>query len=150
MSVSATGSSSGRRAVLAIAAAMLASVIASPPAPAQTLPAPGPIDVMTTIRQAVGPARCHDDRDCRTSALGSLACGGPAAWIAWSVLDADQDALRDALARFDAVQEQHQLRGGGASICRVVEDPGASCVAAPGAAHRNCRLNAPEPGRQTK
>ncbi len=115
---------------------------------AQTLPIPPArtVDSVEEVRKAIGPARCTTDADCRTSAIGSLACGGPAGWVAWSMLDADQAALREAIRRHDAIQAQPQHRSGEASICRVVEDPGAACFAEPSWEHGRCRLRAPGQG----
>jgi hypothetical protein len=80
-------------------------------------------------------------------AIGASACGGPAAYLAWSTLRTDPAALQRAATRYTrraAIPPHH----GDASTCRVLVDPGAECqlglapVAASSSPRRMCTLRA--------
>lgn len=116
-----------------------ACAAASPPA--------GPRESMTTVLGLVGDAGCDDDAQCRTIAIGAKACGGPEAYLAWSVKRTDGAVLADAVARHAAARRKENSRTGQQSDCAVVTDPGAVCAPAetlsPSAtqdAIRACRL----------
>jgi len=91
------------------------------------------------IQALVGTAACSTDADCRTSAIGAKACGGPEAYIAWSAPITDEAALGSALAEYTAAQRAANLREGRVSNCEFVTDPGAVCVAS-GSDGGSCRL----------
>ena len=80
------------------------------------------------VQRLIGRAACDSPAQCRTLPLGARACGGPDAFVAWSVLGTDQAALRRAAARYTQWQAQQQARGGAMSICMVEPDPGAVCA----------------------
>jgi hypothetical protein len=87
-------------------------------------------------RRSVG---VGSDADCRTSAIGAKACGGPEAYIAWSARSTDEVALNAVLADYNAAQRAAIVREGRVSNCAFVTDPGAACVAS-GSTGGNCRL----------
>ena len=95
----------------------------SSPAPADA----GPV-LLAKVHRHIGRAQCSDDRQCRSLALGARACGGPEAYVAWSVLGTDAAALKRAADRYTQWQAQAQRSGGAHSICMVEVDPGAVCV----------------------
>ncbi len=101
-----------------------------------------PADVaLAEVRQLISQAVCTTDADCRTMAIGSKACGGPEAYLAWSVRQTDPQALSAAAARHaDQQRTQNQKPGGRMSNCAWVSDPGAQCVAAAGDALQHCVL----------
>jgi hypothetical protein len=81
---------------------------------------------MGELRRLIGDGACVSDDQCRTSAIGMSACGGPAAYLPWSTLRTDPVAVQRAAARYtrrSAVPPRH----GDASTCRVLTDPGALC-----------------------
>lgn len=89
----------------------------------------GPQALRERIAHAVGAAPCDADAQCRTLPLGARACGGPSAWLAYSERQGDAAQLQrwaDELARAERAQQQ---REGRMSICSVLPDPGAQCVA---------------------
>ena len=96
---------------------------------------------LAEVRQLIAQAVCSTDADCRTMAIGSKACGGPEAYLAWSVRKTDPQALSAAAARHaDQQRMQNQKPGGRMSNCAWVSDPGAQCLAAAGDALRHCVL----------
>ena len=96
---------------------------------------------LAEVRQLISQAVCTSDADCRTMAIGSKACGGPEAYLAWSVRQTDPQALSAAAARHaDQQRTQNQKPGGRMSNCAWVSDPGAQCVAAAGDALQHCVL----------
>lgn len=100
------------------------------------------------ILALIGAARCEVDAQCRTLAIGHKACGGPEAYLAWSVSDTDAAALNRAAAAYAESRRTAQQASGRMSNCQFVTDPGASCAAVkgqPGAAKR-CQLGS-APGR---
>jgi hypothetical protein len=78
------------------------------------------------LRQLIGDAACVSDAQCRTVAIGASACGGPAAYLAWSTLRTDAAAVRQAAERYTR-RSAVPPRRGDASTCRVLADPGAVC-----------------------
>jgi hypothetical protein len=98
-----------------------------------------PAALRSRIQALVGTAACSTDADCRTSALGAKACGGPEAYIAWSARSTDEAALSRAVADYNAAQQATNLREGRVSNCELVTDPGAVCVAT-GTAGGSCQL----------
>lgn len=83
---------------------------------------------MKALRRLVGDAACTSGDQCRTIAVGVSACGGPAAYLAWSSLRTDPTALREAAARYTASYGSRPVYGGNPSTCRVLPDPGAFCA----------------------
>lgn len=115
-----------------VRAASLAALLALPLSGCATAPAGSASDATAArarVQALVGDARCSTDADCRTSAIGAKACGGPAAYIAWSIRSTDEAALDSAVAEYNAMQRAENLREGRISNCALVTDPGAFCVA---------------------
>lgn len=82
------------------------------------------------ITALVGDAACSAEAQCRTVAVGSKACGGPAAYLAWSAARTDGTRLAAAAARHAELAREQQRQAGNASNCAIVVDPGATCRAA--------------------
>ena len=85
--------------------------------------------LLAKLRIEIGDARCSNDGQCRSLAIGHKACGGPQQWWAWSTTTARVERLQawaDALAE---LQKQRQEASGMASNCLYVADPGAVCQA---------------------
>jgi len=90
------------------------------------------------LQALIGDAACRDDTQCRTLPVGTLACGGPASYLAWSTLHSNEAALKAAAAPL-AHRRPGSARGE-MSICRVLPDPGARCVPGEAGALGTCRL----------
>ena len=109
------------------------SAPAAPPTPAQA--------AMARIEALIGDARCDDNAECRSVAIGQRACGGPESYLAWSSRRTDAATLERAVAEFAAASRPARP-GDALSTCEVLRDPGAFCArdaARPGTAGR-CRL----------
>lgn len=81
------------------------------------------------LRTLIGPAACTADSQCRSLPVGAKACGGPAGYWAWSTQDGDAGRIA-ALAERQAAAHRREIEASGLrSNCRVVIDPGATCLA---------------------
>lgn len=81
------------------------------------------------LRTLIGSARCSADTQCRTVPVGAKACGGPAAYWAWSSQGTDADALKALAARQAEAHKREVEASGMRSNCAMTTDPGAACVA---------------------
>ena len=79
-----------------------------------------------SIESLIGKAQCHHDADCRTVAVGWNACGGPQRYLAWSIRATSEQALLAAIAARQS-QASATLPGRDASVCILLQDPGAFC-----------------------
>jgi hypothetical protein len=96
--------------------------------------------LLAKIRAEIGDAACESPDQCHSIGIGAKACGGPEAYLAWSSLRSDGETLRNLVAQHRAAREEENLRSGILSDCRVVPDPGASCVPRAGGGGGHCRL----------
>lgn len=99
---------------------------------------------LAAVRSLIGDAACRDDTQCRTLPVGRLACGGPAAFLAWSTVRSNETDLTAAAAPL--AQRRPGSGAGDLSVCRVLPDPGARCVVPPGASVGECRLRSRSDG----
>ena len=98
------------------------------------------------LRALIGTPLCREDADCATVAVGAKACGGPAAWLAWS-RRVTEGATLEALAARHAAAARAALRARGAiSNCMFVVDPGARCVIKEGQTEGICQTRAQTSG----
>lgn len=82
---------------------------------------------MAAIHALIDDGGCGNDRQCRTVAVGTKACGGPELYLAWSSRNVDPAALNVAVARYRSAAPLDPV--GRVSTCSIVVDPGAHCVA---------------------
>ncbi len=89
--------------------------------------------LLPRIGQAIGTPTCQQDADCRTLPIGQKACGGPEAYLPWSVrtvpTPARQQALADLARQHAQAREAEHRASGRMSTCNVLPDPGATCQA---------------------
>ncbi len=85
--------------------------------------------LLERIHAEIRGARCTQDTQCRTLPLGAKACGGPAQWLAWSVVDSRLERLQPLADELALRQRRRDSADGVVSTCSVVPDPGAACVA---------------------
>jgi hypothetical protein len=102
---------------------------AQAPAPAAGAGPEQEARLLAQMRQAIGDASCSSDAECRTVPVGAKACGGPAAWWAWSQTRTDAAQLQAWSMQLDRLQRKRFEATGQQSNCQVVPDPGAACVA---------------------
>ncbi len=91
---------------------------------------------LAQIARIIGAARCDSDAQCRTVGIGSLPCGGPESFLAWSQRDTDARALAERAAAHAEQRRRLHEATGMMSTCEVRADPGARCEAAGTAASR--------------
>jgi hypothetical protein len=123
-------SSYGAAAMLgAVCLAMNACAQVPAASAANTAPrSEGPASGIHRIEQIIGPATCSNDGECRIIGVGALACGGPEAYRAWSVVRTDAAALEQAVALDSAARRAELEREGMRSTCAVRPVPGVACV----------------------
>ena len=85
--------------------------------------------LLQRILTEVGTASCASAAECRTLAIGSKACGGPAQWMAWSATVSRGDHLQTLSGELAQRQQRREAAAGLVSTCSVVTDPGADCIA---------------------
>lgn len=91
---------------------------------------PTEADLQQQINTTIGQAPCTADGQCRTIGVGVHACGGPAAWRAWSAQNNPRGETLQSLAdQLAALQRQRHAQSGMVSTCRYLPDPGAVCQA---------------------
>lgn len=90
----------------------------------------------------IGDAACSIDAQCRTVAVGAKSCGGPEAYLAWSLQRSDPLQLQRAAEAYNQAQSAAALGDGRVSNCQFVDDPGAVCrpASGDGAAVGSCQL----------
>lgn len=93
--------------------------------------------VRARIDAEIGDARCTEDAQCRTLAVGVKACGGPQAWVAWSTAVSRAEPLQALAAELAQRQKVRNEVAGAVSDCSVLPDPGARCLA------QRCTLRSP-------
>jgi hypothetical protein len=120
--------------------ALLPGCVAAPAAPAvpvtgRSVPAPGgAAAALTALRSVIGDAACSSDAQCRTVAVGAKSCGGPEAYLAWSLQRSDPVQLQRAAEVYNQAQAAEALKDGRVSNCQFVDDPGAVCLRGAGGA----------------
>ncbi len=89
--------------------------------------------LLRRIEQTIGTPACQRDSDCRTLGVGQKSCGGPEAWLPWSVRNVTtperQQALADLARQHAAARTAAHQASGMMSNCSVEMDPGATCRA---------------------
>ena len=88
--------------------------------PGLTVPAIAPLP---------GGVACDTHSQCLTLPVGEKPCGGPQRWLAWSSKGISEADLRRLLAGQMGGTVHAPRRPGERSICAVVPDPGAQCLA---------------------
>jgi len=85
--------------------------------------------LMEAIQAEIGDARCDNNAQCRTLPVGSKACGGPRAWLAWSTRVGREARLRELAQAHARASQAEDEKLGRFSDCAVQVDPGARCEA---------------------
>jgi len=127
-------------AMMAVGAACATEDKATPAPPAAAASVPARSHVHDNVHTLIGDAACHSDAQCATVGIGAKACGGPAAYVAWSSMRTDGDKLRAAAESQAAAQRENLAASGRASNCMVEADPGAYCAFTQGSSQGVCRL----------
>jgi hypothetical protein len=80
------------------------------------------------VDSLVGEPRCASDAQCRTIAVGALACGGPVGYRAWSIVVTDPASIQAASEEERRLAAELDRQAGRMSPCLYLADPGAQCV----------------------
>ena len=92
-------------------------------------PAPAPEPTLASLQAEAVVAPCASDAECRTVPVGARACGGPEAYLPWSIRAQGVDVWRERVAAYNAASEQARAGAGDVmSTCVMQEDPGARCA----------------------
>ena len=83
----------------------------------------------TDIRTAIGTASCTTDAQCAVIPIGQKACGGPAAYLAYSTQGTDLPALKRLATRHTDASKEFNKTSGRMSDCMVLAEPAAVCRA---------------------
>lgn len=86
-------------------------------------------ELLGRIRAEIGEARCSSNAQCRTLAIGSRPCGGPAGWLAWSGDEARAARLKPLAEAHAAASRERQAAAGMMGTCQVLPEPSAVCRA---------------------
>lgn len=81
----------------------------------------------TEIRLKIGPARCQADEDCRALPIGALACGGPSAFLPYSVVGTDQAGLERAAEAHRRLSAEQVRADGRLGPCMMLSPPLPRC-----------------------
>lgn len=90
--------------------------------------------VLAQMRELIGSAPCTETAQCKTMAVGTKACGGPEAYVAWSTAYTDESRLNALAARHRALRGLENAASGERSNCLAITDPGAVCQSIQGGA----------------
>lgn len=114
--------------VLISACAAPAKPSAAPASAPTALPASA-APLAQQVRDEIGDAACTSNSQCRTIGVGHRACGGPEAWLAWSTSTTNESKLKPLVDAHTQARKAEVERSGMMSICAMLPDPGAQCVA---------------------
>ena len=95
--------------------------------------------LLREIVGSIGDAACTTDADCRSVGVGEKACGGPEAYLAWSITTTRPAVLAGLVSRHRTARQRDHERSGLLSTCAVVPDPGAVCRARAADGKRTCQ-----------
>lgn len=82
-----------------------------------------PATLLDSIRVIIGEARASGINSCRVAPLGRKPCGGPAAYVAYSIEVTDSAALVRWIRRYDSVSAAAADSSGLVSDCSVTPIP---------------------------
>ncbi len=85
-------------------------------------------NLMAQIQQTIGDARCETQKQCRALAVGSRACGGPSAYLAYSTLNTDAKKLKNLAKRYGLANRKFNRLTNAISNCQMVLQPPIICL----------------------
>lgn len=80
------------------------------------------------VLELIGDATCSDVSECRYIAFGAKPCGGPWRYLVYSATSVDTIAVAEAVAAYNARNDQLNRRWGWISDCGVPPSPQLDCV----------------------
>ena len=82
----------------------------------------------TEILALIDEPRCSQASDCASIAFGSKPCGGPWAYLVYSITDTDVSALQARVNEYNEFNSAVNERHGVVSDCMLVTEPRVDCV----------------------
>jgi hypothetical protein len=80
-------------------------------------------DIESQARTMAVPSGCSDVSQCKSAAVGAMACGGPRDYLVYCSAATDEAALLRTLSQLQRSEEQHNQQCGGFSICIFISEP---------------------------
>ncbi|STQ89256.1 hypothetical protein [Iodobacter fluviatilis] len=84
-------------------------------------------ETLHSLRAEIGSARCVQDSQCRTVAIGAQSCGGPERYLPWSVAEGQGEKIALLARKYSQQRVLDIKKSGELSACQFVADPGAVC-----------------------
>lgn len=79
------------------------------------------------LKAEIGEARCVQDAQCRTVAVGAKACGGPEFYLPWSLIEGKADKIAALAKQYTDARVEQIKQTGEQSTCQFVADPSVVC-----------------------
>ncbi len=98
------------------------------------------VRLLAEIDLLIGDAKCASDQQCRVAGLGSLSCGGPESYRAWSMASTDTKKLAKLLDAYATERQRFNEALGLMTTCEVKPVPTARCERE-GTASAKCALS---------
>lgn len=85
-------------------------------------------EIRSEILAAVDDLSCTETKECTYVGLGAKPCGGPWEYVIYSNAGVDGDALREAVSKYNQLNQIANNYYGWASDCTVLSEPLPECV----------------------
>ena len=80
------------------------------------------------IKLIIGDAKCSDDKQCKSLAMGAKACGGPISYEVYSSLNTDTEKLSSLGEQLKTLNKRYNKEEGLMSDCMMVMPPRVGCL----------------------
>ncbi len=84
-------------------------------------------ELKTAIDMEIGQAKCSEDMQCKSLAIGANPCGGPEIYQAYSILDTNVERLTELAAQYKMVRKTLHAKSGTLGACVVIPEPTVQC-----------------------
>ena len=85
-------------------------------------------EIREEILAAVEDRACTDTKECAHVGLGAKPCGGPWENVVYSISGVDEEALREAVRKFNLLNDIANSYYGWTSDCTVLPEPRLECL----------------------
>ena len=85
-------------------------------------------ELANDIQLMIGEAKCTDNEQCATIAMGNKACGGPSFYLPYSIVNMDISALEKLAKEHRDLSSQYNKTTGMMSDCSFVTAPPVACI----------------------
>ncbi|WP_455210420.1 hypothetical protein [Kaarinaea lacus] len=84
-------------------------------------------ELKNAIDVEIGQAKCRDDGQCKTLAIGANPCGGPESYQVYSTLNTDIEQLKELAEQYKSVRKTLHTKTGTLGACIVIPEPTVQC-----------------------